>query len=143
MLDNTVVFVVTQGEEGVAALGAVAQGQVVLLDETGAGCLLEPVCVACRSGACRIQILVHADIVEGGNAIGVISPVVNVSEGVHIGVEAVVDVTLPHYAAEFLGVENLHAVYVTLGRDACVKVHLYLSFLATLCGNDDNTVCSS
>ena len=140
VFDDTVVLVVTQGEERVAALGTVAQREVVLLDDTGAGGLAEPVRVAGRGDTGGVQVLGHSHLVQDGIAAGVIAPVVLVAQGVHIGIQAVVHIALPHHLAEFLGIEDLHTVHVGLGGHGGVKVNLYLAVLAGLGGDDDDAV---
>ena len=140
VFDNTVVLIVTQGEEGVSAFGTVAQREVVLLDDTGAGGFLEPVGVAGGRFAGGIQVFVHFHAVQGRIAADIVAPVVHITQGVHVGVQAVIHIALPHHTAEFLGVEHLHAVHVGLCSDAGVEVHFYLAVLAPLGGDDDHTV---
>ena len=66
--------------------------------------------------------------------------IVLVAQGIHIGIEAVVHIALPHHLAKFLGIEDLHAVHVGLGGHGGVEVHFYLAFLAGLGGDDDDAV---
>ena len=140
MLDDTVVLIIANGEEGAAPLGAVAQRQVVLLDDTGTGGFLEPVRVAGGRFAGGVQVFVHHHFIQHGIAVGIVAPVVHIAQCIHVGVQAIVHIALPHDASEFLGIQHLHAVYIGLGGHAGVKVHFYLTILAALGGDDDNTV---
>ena len=140
MLDDTVILVIAQGEERIAALRAVAERKVVLLDNACPGGLAEPVGVAGGCGAGRVQVLVHADPVQGGDAVGVIAPVIDVPEGIHVGVQAVVHIALPHHLAEFLGIEHLHPVHVGLGGHAGVEIDSHFPLLAAFGRNDDDAV---
>ena len=71
---------------------------------------------------------------------GIVAPVVDIAQSVHVGIQAIVYIALPHNPAEFLGIEHLHAVNIGLGGHAGVEVHFYLAFLAALGSDDDNTV---
>ncbi len=117
ILDDTEVFVVAQREERAHLVGGAADGQVVVLYETGAGGLVKPVGVSSRCDACVVEIFVHRDGVEHRVARSVIAPVVTVSQAVGVGILSVVDIGLPHGLAEALGIEHLHTVGVELGGD--------------------------
>lgn len=79
LLDDTLVAIVTDGEERGTSLGTAAQRYVILLDKTRTGGLLEPIGVSGGSGACDIEVFIHRDTVEGGNTLGIIAPVVTIT----------------------------------------------------------------
>ena len=142
VLDNTVVAVITQGEVGITALGTVTQGKVVLLDKTGTGGFLYPVGIAGRSCTGSIQVFIHVDSVQNGDTAAIESPVKLVSQGVPVGIEAIVHITLPHNLPKFLGIEYLHTVGIGLCSYTGVKVYFHFSILAVFGGNDNNAVSS-
>ena len=82
-------------------------------------------------------------MVKHRHALGIIRPVVSVAQTIHIGIQTVVDVSLPHDLSELLGVEHLHLVRIRLYGHRTVEVHMYLTFLTSLGGDDDHTVGST
>ena len=66
-----------------------------------------------------------------------------VAQTVLVGVEAVVDIALPHHLSELLGVQHLHLVGVGLHGHAAVEVDVHLAFLAFLRRDDNHTICGT
>ena len=140
VLDDAEVLVVAEREEAAAFLRTVAQRDIIFLHDARARGLVEPVGVGSGSGAGGVEVLAHRDAVEHRHALLVVGPVVVIAEAVHVGVETIVDVALPHHLPELLGIEHLHAVGISLYGHAGVEVDLHLAFLATLGGDDDDAV---
>ena len=114
-----------------------------MLYQSRAGGLIKPVSIS--SGRCTgsIEILVHGDTVEHWLTLGVVCPVVTISQTVGIGVKAVVHITLPHHLTELLGIEYFHLVGVGLNGQTGIEVDSYLALLASFGGNDNHTISST
>ena len=140
VLDGALVVVVANAEERAAPLRAVADGEVVLLHDARARYLVEPVGVAGTHGGVVVEIHVHRHLVEHGDALGVVAPVVVVAQVVVRGVQAVVHRCLPEGAAPLAGVHRLNLVRIERGGYASVEIHLDFAVLALLGGDDDDTV---
>ena len=143
MFDNTVVFVISQREERRTALRTVADREIVLLNNACACCDVEPIGIGGGSSAGGVKIFVHCDAIEHGNTVVVVTPIVFVAETVLVGIETVVYVALPHHLSKLFGIQNVEFVGVVLHSDTCVKIYLYLAFLAAFGGDDDNAVGSA
>ena len=143
LLDNTFILIVTQREERRTALRAVAQRDIILLDQSRAGGLVKPVCISSGRCASSVKIFVHSDAVKHGLTLGIVCPVVSISQAIGIGVKTIVHITLPHHLSELLGIEHLHLVGIGLNGQAGIKVDSHLALLASLGGNDDYTIGST
>ena len=75
--------------------------------------------------------------------LGIVGPVVGVAQAVAVGVQAVVDIALPHHLSELLGIQHFHLVGIGLYGNAGVEVNSHLSLLASLGGDDDHTIGST
>ena len=111
------------------------------MDDALAGGLVKPVGIGSRSGTCSVKILVHGDVVKHRITLCVVAPVEVVAQTVHVRIETIIDIALPHHLAKILSVQNLHLVGVGLQGNAGIEVDPYLAFLASLGGDDDDTIC--
>ena len=114
-----------------------------MLYQSRAGGLIKPVSIS--SGRCTgsVKIFVHGDAVKHGLTLGIVCPVVSISQAIGIGVKTIVHITLPHHLSELLGIEHLHLVGIGLNGQASIKVDSHLALLASLGGNDDYTIGST
>ena len=143
LLDNTFILIITQREERRAALRAVAQRDIILLYQSRAGGLVKPVCISSGRRAGSIEILVHGDAIKHGLTLGVVCPVVSITQTVGIRIKAIVHITLPHHLAELLGIEHFHLVGVGLNCQTGIEVDSHLALLASLGSDDDHTIGST
>ena len=143
MLDDAEILVVVDREITLAVLAALTDGEVVLLHDTRAGDLVEPIGVSGRGSAGIVKVLAHREAVENRGSGCVVRPVVGVAQTIGIRVEAIVDIRLPQALTELLGVEHRHTVDIAGDGDTGIKIDLDTTLLAFLGGNDNDTICGT
>ena len=143
ILDGSLIVVVTQREERVALLRAVADREVILLNDTCTRHLVEPIGIACAHCAVLVKEHIHRHVVQYWVAQLVIAPVIVITEVIVRGVDAVVHASLPVCTAPLIGVHRLNLIRIERCCHASVESNLHLAVLTLLGGDDDDTVGST
>ena len=140
-LDDALVLVITHREESTTLLSAVRHGYVIILYNTRARGLLEPIGVAHRHCSRLVHIFVQRKAVQHRLTLLVETPVVMITQYVGVRIRlTVVDIGLPERTSVLLRIQHFHAVHVRLNSHRGVHIHADLTLRAALGSNNDHTV---
>ena len=142
VLDRSLIVVVAKREERASLLRTVADGYIILLNDTRTCNLFEPIGVTGAHRTVLIEEHVHRHLVQHRIAILIVTPVIVISQIVVTGIQTVVDACLPVGATPLAGVHGFNLISIERGSNASIEVHLHLAVLAFL-GRDDNHTISS
>ena len=143
IFDDTVIAVVTEGEETATFLTTVGNGDVIVLNPTRTSSLFIPIGISRRSSTGFVQVLIHRDTIENRIALVIVFPIIVVSKGVTVRIQAVIDICLPHDLTELFGVEHLHLIHIHLRGDRSIQGDIEFALRTFLRSDDDDTISST